>query len=213
MFPFFLLLTQVSSASQSSLTSSTFSYQTQEVRSYVLGHYELSLFFFEVTSASVHTLTLDLQALQGNPNMYVYAYGGGVWSSLTEGSEYLEIVSTDEQLKGEGLGLQRWFQVRVFGASNEDSSFRLTITQFGTSDWEADSGESLEAHVDALRQDKLFTVKEYKGDMGKHMKAVETGSSWLGVMGGVGLLGVGVVAWRKWGGRQGKTEELAYRLI
>ena len=211
MFPLVLLLTQVCSASEPSLTPSPISYEKQDCSSGTLGYYGISLFFFDVVNPSVHTLIFNLTAESGNPNIFVSAYGGGGWSSLTEGSEYVVILNSDVQFEEDGLGLVRRFQVRIMAITREETNYKLTITQIATSDWEPDTGDIFEDS--ACEEDELVTMKKYKGDVGKHMKAVETSNSWMGVVGGMVLLGAGVCAWRKWGGRQGKNEELAYRLI
>ena len=89
----------------------------------------------------------------------------------------------------------------------------LTITTVGASEWTTASEETLKTHMAARRNEALFTMAKLEGDAIKRIETEETGSSWLGVVGGVVLLGAGVCAWRKWGGKQGKNEELAYRLI
>jgi hypothetical protein len=135
------------------------------------------------------------------------------WGAGAGGSDYLEIRETDGQLAGDGLGLQRWFEIYVYGYSTTLSRYTLTITAHGASEWKVTSKETLKTHMAARRNDALFTISKLEGDVLKHIELVETERSWLGVAGAVVLLGAGVCAWRKWGGRQGKNEELAYRLI
>ena len=214
MFPLVLLLTQVCSASQSSLTSSTFSFQSESTHTGALEYDAVDGFLIEISSTSAHSLVFDLQVWQGDADIYVFASVNDVekeWYGQEVGSDYLVITETDMKLQGDGLGLQRSFEIYIVGASTRVSRYSLTITALGASDWKVGSAESLKTHVATRKNNALFSVKEYKGDLTKLVKAMETGNSWLGVVGGVVLLGAGVVAWRKWGGRQGKNEESAYR--
>ena len=214
MFPLVLLLTQVCSASQSSLTSSTFSYSSYYTHSGYVSFDRVNSYYIDLNYQSVYMITFNLQVSQGDADLYVYTLVNNMlveWKALTVGSDYLAITDTDWSLNGEGLGPQRQFEVYIMGASTQLSQYTLTVTAYGTSDWKVGSAESLKTHVATRKNNALFSVKEYKGDLTKLVKAMETGNSWLGVVGGVVLLGAGVVAWRKWGGRQGKNEESAYR--
>jgi len=216
MFPLVLLLTQVCSASQSSLTSSTFSYSSYYTHSGYVSFERTNGYLIDLNFQSVYMITFNLEVSQGDANLYVYTLVNNMpveWKALAVGSDYLAITDKDYGLNKEGLGPQRRFEVYVMGASTQLSQYTLTVTAYGTSDWKVASEESINKHVAARKKSALFTMKKYEGELPEHMKAVETGSGWMGVVGGVVLLGVGVVVWRKWGGRQGKTEKLAYRLI
>ena len=214
MFALLLLFTPALSAS---ITSTTFTFQGQSNHTGAVERGEYDGYRIEVTSSSVvHTLAISLQVLQGDADLRVYTEVNGVermWSRGAGGSDYLEIMETDELLIGDGMGLQRWFEIYVYGFSSTLSRYTLTITAVAASKWTAPAKETLKTHMAARRNEALFTMAKLEGDAIKRIETEETGSSWLGVVGGVVLLGAGVCAWRKWGGKQGKNEELAYRLI
>jgi len=92
-------------------------------------------FYINVTSASVHTLTFDLQTLQENPDLYVFAEVNKREVAFVVEIHNLTIRETDIELKGDGLGLIRRFEVLIGGASSEVSKYTLTITALGASDW------------------------------------------------------------------------------
>jgi len=167
-----LLLTQVCSASQ----SSTFSFHTKSADT---GNSEKSLFdafLIEITSQLVHTLAFDLEAVQGDPDLYVTTEvnkRGGEWRAVAVGSDYLEVKSTDDQLKG--LGLQRQFGVYISRDSTQGFEYTLTITALGASDWKAASEASLNPPIAAFSKTVLLTVKE--GDLPEPMEAKKGGNN------------------------------------
>jgi len=177
MFPLLLLLTQVCSASQSSLTSSTFSLHTESTHTGTVQNDQMDGFYINVTSASVHTLTFDLQTLQGNPDLYVFAEVNKGEVAIVVESHNLTIRETDIELKGDGLGLIRRFGVLIGGASSEVSKYILTITALGASEWKVASEESLNSHIAALSKTSLFTAK--KGDLSKQKSTKGSGAKSL----------------------------------
>jgi LPXTG-motif cell wall-anchored protein len=218
MFLLFLLFTQAFSASQSSnvITSSTFFYQDQHIYSGSVLDSTSQLYYCEVYTSAIHMLGFDLDVWQGDADLYVFALVNGMevaWSSVAGGSDYLSIMQTDFRLAGDGMGLQRVFYIYVYGFSTGISSYTLTITAYGASEWKLTSKESIQAYIAARRNEALLTVTKYEGDTIRHIetsKAAGIGSSWLGAMGGVVLLGLGILVWRK---REGRQEKDAYRLI
>ena len=212
-----LLLGLALSAAPTAITSSTFNFVREMELTSSVEAGGVDGFLLTITSAEVESLEfeLEVEAEGQDADLVITTSINGedtYWTGFAIGSDYLQINSTDEYLN-DGMGLQRSFLVLVIGTSMETAEYSLTITAHAASEWAVESEESLKTHMAARRNDALFKVKEYKGDVTRHLKATETGSSWLGVVGGVVLLGAGVCAWRKWGGKQGKNEELAYRLI
>lgn len=218
MFLLFLLFTQAFSASQSStaITSSTFSYQDQLIFYGTVQHSTSQVYYIEVYSSAVYKLVFDLDVWQGDADLYVFTVVNGMevaWSSVAGGSDYLSIRETDSRLAGDGMGLLRVFAVYAHGFSAGISSYTLTVTAYGASEWKLTSKESIQAYIAARRNEALLTVTKYEGDTIRHIetsKATGTGSSWLAAMGGVVLLGLGILVWRK---REGRQEKDAYRLI
>ena len=208
------LLLGLALGSPTSIDSSTLNFERSTSVTGSVSYGKLDLLGIEVTSSSVHTLTVNLAVSQGDADLGVFTevLGNQVyWVAETDGGDSLEIKKTDRQLS-DGLGLKRSFVVAVVGVSGEVARYTLTVTAQGASSWKVvDSGESLKAHIAVCRKDELFLMGEYEGDASEYVKAMNSGSSWYGVMGGVLLLGLGVCVWRKWGGKQRETEEFAYR--
>ena len=213
-----LLLSLALGATPTAITSSTFHFERETTLTGSVGSGQADGLIIEVTTDDVVSLSFTLGVEDGHDaDLYVNAPLNGTeeiasWYALAWGNDTLEINATDYQFI-DGLGLQRAFLVLIKGISMDPSEYTLTIKAHRASEWECTCGESMKAFVATRKSDKMFTVKKYKGDVTPYLKAMETSNSWMGVVGGMVLLGAGVCAWRKWGGRQGKTEELAYRLI
>jgi hypothetical protein len=212
-----LLVGLALSAAPTAITSSTFHFvrETELTGSVEAGGVDGLLLI--ITSAEVESLEFELEvdAEGQDADLIVTTQINGedvYWTGFAIGSDYLQINSTDEYLV-DGMGLQRSFLALVVGTSMDTANYSLTVTAHAASQWAAESNHTLKTHMATRTNDALFKVKNYKGDVTRHLKTMETGRSWLGVVGGVVLLGAGVCAWRKWGGRQGKNEDLAYRLI
>lgn len=208
------LLLGLALSSPTSIHSSTLNFERSTTVTGSISYGKGDVLVIEVTSSSVHTLAITLAVSQGNADLGVVAEVKGIqviWTAETEGGEYLEILQSDRKLS-DGLGLKRLFAVVVGGVSREMARYTLTVTAQGASNWKAvDSEESLKAHIAVCRKDALFAIREYDGDASEYVKAMDRGSSWYGVVGGVLLLGLGACVWRKWGGKQGENEEISYR--
>ena len=161
-------------------------------------------------------LTFELDVWQGDADLYVYTMVNGIemeWNSVSGGSDYLTILDGDIRLAADGKGLRRAFAVYVYGYAAGISSYWLIITSYAASGWKLTSEESIMAHIAARRNEALFSVTKYEGDNIRHIttsKATGIGSSWLGALGGIALLGLGLFVWRKRESGQGKD---VYRLL
>lgn len=210
-----LLFALTLSASPSAISSSTFNFDRNASFKSTLSPDKTDGVIIEVISAEVHTLSISLVMSQGDAEMGVIAEVNGsdvFWMSSKVGNELLEIRNTDRQLT-DGQGLKRLFFILVHSTSRTKTTYTLTVTAQGGSSWKSGSGETMKAHVDARKADTLFTMKPYEGDAQALLQSVTEEGSWWGVVGGLTLLGAGILAWRKWGGSQGKSSELKYRLI
>lgn len=81
------------------------------------------------STANVKSITFDLYAYSGNPDIYVDTPIGSrfaSWYSRKPGNDWIVIQSSDRQLT-DSKGMNRNFSFGVYGASREKSRFRLSV--------------------------------------------------------------------------------------
>jgi hypothetical protein len=81
------------------------------------------------STANVKSITFDLYAYSGNPDIYVDTPIGSrfaSWYSRKPGNDWIVIQSSDRQLT-DSKGMKRNFSFGVYGASREKSRFRLSV--------------------------------------------------------------------------------------
>ena len=101
------------------------------------------------------------------------------------------------------------------GPATEDSFYTLTVTTEGTSEYRADSGLSITAHIKAMQKAPIFVVAPYEGDTAALLAtlvASEETYSWGYFLALGAAVGAAVWVWRVRKGKKGE-DYLSYSLI
>lgn len=174
---------------------------------------EVDGMLFEVTDTSITKLTFTLTMKSGDASLAVVIKVGNkdeVFVSGNVGDDQVVITSNDGRLT-DGLGLTRVFVAVVVGVSRTAASYTLTATAEMVSDWRADSGTSLEAHVQQLQSQRVLTVSAYQGDATQYLRYTQESRHWPYALGVAVLVGAG-----NWVGKRRSAKsrrELGYSLI
>lgn len=168
----------------------------------------------DVKEASITKLTFDLTVSAGDADIVVVTNVAGQdvpFGGFKVGNDRV-VISRNDPAFTDGLGLTRTFLIVVMGASPNTASYTLTVTAEGASEWRADSGISLEAHLDNLKTQKVLAVSAFQGDAMQYAHyAQESDSYWPYALGVAVLLGAGVWVWKH---RSVKSHgDLSYSLI